>query len=85
MSLNDKTPAESAGIKFPFRNWKDVVEQPYQTTSRIKIVTTPKASLPKVYKPRLSQRIPRITAKTPRLVTQHYSKRGDGLTRRSDI
>lgn len=37
MSLNDKTPAEQAGITFPFRNWRDVVEQPYQITSRIPI------------------------------------------------
>ena len=26
MSLDGKTPAQEAGIKFPFRNWKDVVE-----------------------------------------------------------
>ncbi|MDP2856164.1 MAG: IS6 family transposase [bacterium] len=37
MSLNDQTPASVAGIKFPFRNWKDVVEQPYEVTSRIPI------------------------------------------------
>ncbi|MFH1640319.1 MAG: DDE-type integrase/transposase/recombinase [Chloroflexota bacterium] len=36
-SLDDKTPAEVAGIKFPFRNWKDVVEQPIEITARIPI------------------------------------------------
>jgi putative transposase len=40
MSLKDKTPAEVAGIKFPFRHWKDVTEQPYEKTSRI-VIRTP--------------------------------------------
>ena len=35
LSLNDRTPASVAGIRFPFRNWKDVVEQPYEVTARI--------------------------------------------------
>jgi transposase-like protein len=35
MSLNDRTPAQVAGIQFPFRNWKDIVEQPYDKTARI--------------------------------------------------
>ena len=34
---NDMTPAQAAGIKFPFRNWKDVVEQPIEVTARIPI------------------------------------------------
>ncbi|MFC2019626.1 hypothetical protein ACFLU4_06745, partial [Chloroflexota bacterium] len=25
-SLDDKTPAEVAGVKFPYRNWLDVIE-----------------------------------------------------------
>jgi transposase-like protein len=37
MSLNDMTPAQAAGIQFPFRNWKDVVEQPIERTSRIPV------------------------------------------------
>ena len=39
MSLNDKTPAEVAGIKCPLRNWRDVVEQPFEITARIPIRT----------------------------------------------
>lgn len=39
MSLNDQTPASVAGIKFPFRNWKDVCEQPFEVTARIPIRT----------------------------------------------
>ena len=35
MSLRDRTPASVAGIRFPFRNWKDIVEQPYEMTTRI--------------------------------------------------
>ena len=37
MSLNDRTPASVASIRFPFRNWKDIVEQPYEITARIPI------------------------------------------------
>lgn len=37
MSLNDSTPARVAGIKFPFRNWKDICEQPYAVTARIPV------------------------------------------------
>jgi putative transposase len=40
MSLKDKTPAEVSGISFPFRNWKDVCQQPYSVTSRIPIHQT---------------------------------------------
>ena len=39
MSLKDRTPASVAGIRFPFRNWKDVTEQPYEKTARIPIRT----------------------------------------------
>jgi putative transposase len=37
MSLKDRTPASVAGIRFPCRNWKDVVEQPYEKTARIPV------------------------------------------------
>ena len=37
MSLKGGTPARVAGIKFPFRNWKDVVEQPFEVTARIPV------------------------------------------------
>jgi len=39
MSLKDRTPASVAGIHFPFRNWKDITEQPYEKTARIPILT----------------------------------------------
>ena len=37
ISLHDMTPSQAAGIRFPFRNWKDVVEQPIEITSRIPV------------------------------------------------
>jgi len=37
MSLKDKTPAMEAECKFPFRNWKDITEQPYEKTARIPV------------------------------------------------
>lgn len=42
MSLNDSTPASVAGVHFPFRNWKDVTEQPYEVTARIPMELLPK-------------------------------------------
>jgi len=57
-ALKDRTPASVAGIKFPFRNWKDVVEQPIEITARIPI----KRKAPVVTSPR-----PRITPKMARL------------------
>lgn len=37
MSLKDNTPASVAGVKLPFRNWRELVEQPYKVTARIPI------------------------------------------------
>jgi putative transposase len=61
MSLDDKTPAQEAGINFPFRNWKDVVEQPYHVTARIPVKTTT------VKMPKLSNTMPPITPKFRKL------------------
>lgn len=55
MSLNDRTPAQVAGIQSPFKHWKDIVEQPYSKTARIR-VSKPKVAIrevnPKPIKPR---------------------------------
>jgi transposase-like protein len=56
MSLKDKTPAEVAGAKLPFTNWKGVTEQPYAQTARISI--EPRPVMP-------SRRVARITPKKP--------------------
>ena len=57
-ALKDRTPASVAGIRFPFRNWKDVVEQPYEITARIPL---------KRKTPRVTKSTPRITPKPVRL------------------
>jgi hypothetical protein len=74
MSLNDRTSAEVAKINFPFKNWKNVVEQPYEITANIPIKSeigviegTAKTPVLKTPKPGISTRTPRITPKTPRI------------------
>lgn len=49
-SLRDITPASVAGIKFPFRNWKDVCEQPFEVTARIPMELPRKIKRPKMAK-----------------------------------
>lgn len=53
MSLNDMTPAMKAGIHFPFRNWKDITQQPYEKTARI----------PMTKKERITPKLPRLSNK----------------------
>ncbi len=73
MSLKDRTPASVAGIKFPFRNWKDVTEQPYENTARIPlhkvratvdIESEPRSILKRKPKSRIKKRR-KITKKDP--------------------
>jgi transposase-like protein len=45
MSLKGRTPAQVANIRFPFRNWKDITEQPYEVTARIPIRKVATASV----------------------------------------
>ncbi|MFC1870226.1 IS6 family transposase [Chloroflexota bacterium] len=75
MSLKDSTPAQVAGIKFPFRNWKDITEQPYEKTARIKI------SQPKVVIRDLPEKIdrprkPRMTSRTPHIKSREVDLGG---------
>jgi len=66
MSLKDRTPAQVAGIQFPFRNWKDIAEQPYEKTARISVIShTPRISHPT---PRITPKMPRITPRVPKLL-----------------
>lgn len=44
-SLRDMTPAMAAGIRFPFRNWKEVCGQPFEITARIPIKPAPEIGL----------------------------------------
>jgi hypothetical protein len=60
LSLNDRTPAQMAGINFPYHNWKELIEkQPYSVTARIPIRANPV--------PRISPKMPRITPNMPKL------------------
>jgi transposase-like protein len=66
LSLNDRTPAQVAGIKFPYANWKELIEkQPYSVTARIPISPRPPRITAKV--PRITPSPIRITPKLPRL------------------
>lgn len=66
MSLNDKTPAQEAGINFPFRNWKEVVEQPYDVTAKIPILEIePRPMITKRVRRVVTKRTPRISKTTP--------------------
>jgi putative transposase len=58
LSLNDKTPAQMAGINFPYANWKELIEkQPYKSTARITLVE---------HAPRITENKPRIRITKPR-------------------
>lgn len=94
--LNNRTPAEVAGIKYPVKNWADVTQQLTPTTmsevSRIAKfrIKQPKVRVPKHHigrplkRVRINKRTPRITPKTPRLGEVHLARRGIGITRRTD-
>lgn len=60
LSLNDRTPAEVAGIDFPYKNWKELIEkQPYSVTAKIPVLSK---------SPNISQsKQPRITPRMPKL------------------
>lgn len=40
-ALKNKTPAEVAGIKFPFRNWKDIVRDPKLVVRPVEVTEKP--------------------------------------------
>jgi len=72
-SLNDKTPAEVAGITYPYQNWADIIRKhtpsvkvtiEHQPRDRVKL---PRIQVGRPRKVRISPRTPRITPKTPRL------------------
>jgi putative transposase len=82
MSLSGKTPAEEAGIDFPFKNWKDVTEQPYQVTARIE--NKPRLPRMNILNTHVSNRPPKVRTVKARWVAPHKTRNGGGLTRRSD-
>jgi len=50
-ALDGKTPAQEAGIKFPYKDWAEVIRQPVSKEAEIKTHLTPKVHIPK---PRIS-------------------------------
>jgi len=67
MSLKDMTPAMVAGIRFPFRNWKDITEQPYEKTARIPSNKT-----------KTRRQKPTSTSKTKKTIAQVSTARRNG-------
>jgi hypothetical protein len=67
--LNDKTPAEVAGIDYPYKNWADITR--HKPSKCIIIEHQPRGTIKlpptQIGRPRISQRMPRITPKAPRL------------------
>ena len=46
-SLDGKTPAQEAGIKFPYSNWAEIIRQPVSKDTEIVTHETPKVKSPK--------------------------------------
>jgi transposase-like protein len=74
-SLKNHTPAEAAGIKYPYKNWLDIVQSPNTLNSMIKPRSRPVA-MPKFKRPR------KKTPKEPKLGKPHYSRKWGGMTRK---
>jgi putative transposase len=73
-SLNDRTPAEAAGIQYPYANWADIIRK-HKPTSKIIIEHQPRAELraerARILSPKRSLKItprtPKITDKAAKL------------------
>lgn len=77
LSLQDRTPAQVAGIKFPYANWKELIEkQPYSVTARILI--KPRITIRTVPDTETKTRSPRISPHMPRTPRAHKVKRQSG-------
>lgn len=46
-ALDNKTPAEEAGIKFPYKDWAEVIRQPVSKQAEIQTHLTPKVTIRK--------------------------------------
>ena len=83
-ALENKTPAEVAGIKFPYQNWAEVIRQPVSKETEIKIHLSPRLKLPKspraklpethVGRPRIHKRAPKggLYASKSGAMSRHY-------------
>jgi transposase-like protein len=79
-ALNDKTPAEVAGIDYPYKNWADI-NRKHLPSVKIVIEHQPRdmVKLPSIQigRPKISQRMPRITPRTPRLTSRPKLSKGE--------
>lgn len=74
-SLNDKTPAEIAGLKYPYQNWADIIRR-HKPTSRVIIEHQPRDLRSELKRIRISPKSIMITEPMPRI-----SPRKQGLPR----
>ena len=85
-SLNDRPPAQVAGIKYPFENLADVTRLPAREqyirleSPRVRI-PTPKTHIGKPRRLRILDKPPQSK---PRMGKIHFARRGAGITRRTD-
>lgn len=70
-ALDGKTPAQEAGIKFPYKDWAEVIRQPVSKQVEIQTHLTPKVHIPK---PRI--RIPETHIGKPRKHARAKPQRG---------
>jgi putative transposase len=73
-SLQNKTPAEVAGIEYPYKNWADIIRK-HKPTSKIVIEHQPRTGIrlleTHIGRPRkrvrISKKLPRLTSPPPRI------------------
>ncbi|MFC2020178.1 transposase [Chloroflexota bacterium] len=69
-SLDDKAPAQVAGVDYPYKNWADIIRK-HKPSEKIKVIHTERGrvKLPPIQigRPRLSRRTPRISEPMPRI------------------
>ncbi len=73
-SLQDKTPAEVAGVEYPYQNWADIIRK-YKPSTKIVIEHQPRTGIKlqetHIGRPhkriRISKQTPRLTSPPPRL------------------
>ncbi len=84
-ALNGNTPAQVAGLNYPYKNWDDLIRN-YSPKARIVVEHVPRDSfkMPRNYIGRIPKHI-RITPPRRAITRQHYSIGGGGFTRRGDI
>jgi transposase-like protein len=70
-ALNGKTPAQEAGVKFPYKDWAEVIRQPVSKQVEIQTHLTSKVHIPK---PRI--RLPETHVGRPRKHTRVRPQRG---------